>query len=104
MFLHSAALYIKDERSRTPCYSFKDYLKALTKEGAQNRIEQALLKRGQDPYQHTRKQAISMAAKQMVSNNPNLYKVSFIFMPLHLLILFVIYCLDLQGSQWNKKN
>ena len=75
---HSAAFYIKDERSRKPCYSFKDYLKALTEEGAQDRIEQALLKRGQDPYQHTRKQAISMAAKQMVSNNPNMYKVSFI--------------------------
>ena len=75
---YSAAFYIKDERSRKPYFSFKDYLKAFTKEGAQDRIEQTLLKRGQDPYQHTRKQAISMAAKQMVSNNPNMYKVSFI--------------------------
>ena len=72
------------ERSKKPFYSFKDHLKALTMEGAQDKSEEVLLKRGQDPYQHTRKQAISMAAKQMVSNNPNMYKVSFISLPLHL--------------------
>ena len=67
--------------------------------GAQDGTEQALLKGGKDPYQHTRKQAISMAAKQMVSNNSDMYKVSCSFIPLHLQALFVMYCLGLESVE-----
>ena len=73
---HSAGLYIKTERCRKSSYSFKDYLETVVQKGAQGRIEQDQLKKGQGPFQHTRKEAVSMAAKQMASNNPNLCKVS----------------------------
>ena len=51
----------------------------MVQKGAQDKIEQEQVKKGQGPFQHTRKEAVSMAAKQMASNNPNLYKVSLIF-------------------------
>ena len=50
----------------------------MVQEGAQNGIERDALRRGQGPYSHTRKDAVSMTAKQMVSNDPNLHKVSLI--------------------------
>ena len=56
-------------------------MEELTKEGAQDRIEQQVLKRQQRPFPHTRKMAIRMAAEQMVANNPKLHKVSFISRP-----------------------
>ena len=43
---------------------------------AQNRVVSKELRRGQGPYNHTREDAVSMTAKQMESNDPNLYKVS----------------------------
>ena len=73
---HSAGLYIKTERSRRSSYSFKDYLETVVQKGAQDKIEQEQLKKGQGPFRHTRKEAVSMAAKQMASNSTNLYKVS----------------------------
>ena len=78
-FCHSAGLYIKYKRSKKPSYSFKNYLETVVQEGAQNGVEQDQLKRGQGPYSHTRKEAVSMTAKQMVSNDPNLRKVRVIF-------------------------
>ena len=56
-------------------------MEELTKEGAQDRIEQQVLKRQQRPFLHTRKKAIKMAAEQMVSSNPMLQKVSLISKP-----------------------
>ena len=50
----------------------------MIQKGAQNTVEGGALRRGQGPYIHTRKEAVSMTAKQMVSNDPNLYKVSLI--------------------------
>ena len=73
---NSAGIYIRDERLRKATYSFSDYMETVVGHGAQDRSEKALLEKGQHPYQHTRKQAVSMAAKQMVSNNPTLRKVS----------------------------
>ena len=73
---HSAGLYIKTERSKRSSYSFKDYLETVVQKGAQDKIEQEQLKKGQGPFRHTRKEAVSMAAKQMASNSTNLYKVS----------------------------
>ena len=78
-FCHSAGLYIKYKRSKKPFYSFKNYLETVVQEGAQNGVEQDQLKRGQGPYSNTRKEAVSMTAKQMVSNDPNLHKVRVIF-------------------------
>ena len=75
---HSAGVYIRNERSRKPSYSFKNYLETVVQEGAQNKVERDALRRGQGPYTHTRKEAVSMTAKQMVSNDPNLHKVSLI--------------------------
>ena len=51
-------------------------METVVRHGAQDRSEKALLEKGQHSYQHTRKQAVSMAAEQMVSNNPTLHKVS----------------------------
>ena len=65
-------------------YSFKTYLETVVQEGAQNRVERDELKRGQGPYSHTRKEAVSMTAKLMVSNDPNLRKVRAIFF--HMLV------------------
>ena len=76
---YSAGLFIKTERSRKPSYSFKDYQEGIIQEGTQERSEQELLKGGQGPYKHTRKEAISMVAKQIVSNDPKLHKVSLIY-------------------------
>ena len=56
-------------------------MEELTKEGAQDQIEQQVLKRQQCPFPHTRKTAIRMAAEQLVSNNPKLHKVSLISRP-----------------------
>ena len=75
---HSAGVYIRNERSRKPSYSFRNYQEAVIQEGAQHRVERDALNSGQGPYIHTRKEAVSMTAKQMVSNDPNLYKVSLI--------------------------
>ena len=83
---HSAGVYISNARTRKPSYSFKTYLETVVQEGAQNRVERDELKRGQGPYSHTRKEAVSMTAKQMVSNNPNLRKVRVIY---HALVLSV---------------
>ena len=69
-------------------------METVVRHGAQDRSEKALLEKGQHPYQHTRKQAVSMAAEQMVSNNPTLRKVSlspapiYIQIRLHILLLF----------------
>ena len=62
-------------------YSFKTYLETVIQEGAQERVEEDELKRGQGPYSHTRKKAVSMTAKLMVSNDPNLRKVRAINFP-----------------------
>ena len=65
-------------------YSFKTYLETVIQEGAQDRVitaEEDELKRGQGPYSHTRKKAVSMTAKLMVSNDPNLRKVRAINFP-----------------------
>ena len=75
---HSAGVYIRNARSRKPSYSFRNYQEAVIQEGAQHRVERDALRRGQGPYIHTRKEAVSMTAKQMVSNDPNLHKVSLI--------------------------
>ena len=75
---HSAGVYIRTERSRKPSYSFKNYLETVVQKGDQNTVESKELKEGQGPYNHTRKDAVSMTAKQMVSNDPNLHKVSLI--------------------------
>ena len=75
---HSAGVYIRNARSRKPSYSFKNYQETVFQEGAQHRVERDALRRGQGPYIHTRKDAVSMTAKQMVSNDPNLRKVSLI--------------------------
>ena len=75
---HSAGVYIRNARSRKPSYSFKNYLETVFQKGDQNRVETYELKRGRGPYTHTRKEAVSMTAKQMVSNDPNLRKVSLI--------------------------
>ena len=83
---HSAGVYIRNARTRKTSYSFKNYLEAVVLEGAQNGVERDELKRGQGPYSHTRKEAVSMTAKQMVSNNPNLRKVRVIY---HALVLSV---------------
>ena len=80
-FCHSAGLYIKYERSKKTLYSFKTYLETVIQEGAQDRVEEDELKRGQGPYSHTRKKAVSMTAKLMVSNDPNLRKVRAINFP-----------------------
>ena len=61
---------------KKPTYGYKEYMETVVKHGAQDRSEKALLEKRQHPYQHTRKQAVSMAAEQMVSNNPTLHKVS----------------------------
>lgn len=73
---NSAGIYIRNERLKTPTYGFKDYMETVVRHGAQDISEKALLEKGQHPYQHTRKQAVSTAAEQMVSNNPTLRKVS----------------------------
>ena len=83
---HSAGVYIRNARIRKPSYSFKNYLETIVLQGAQNRVERDELKRGQGPYSHTRKEAVSMTARQMVSNNPNLRKVRVIY---HALVLSV---------------
>ena len=77
---HSDGVYIRTARSRKSSYSFKNYLETVIQEGAQNRVERDELRRGQGPYIHTRKDAepVSVTAKQMVSNDPNLRKVSLI--------------------------
>ena len=79
---HSAGLYIKNERLRKPSYSFRNYLKTVVWNGVQDSSEQELQKRGQGPYIHTRKEAVSMTAKQIVSNNPKFLKVSLISSPI----------------------
>ena len=78
---HSAGIYIKNERLRKPSYSFKNYLEMVVWKGVQDTSEQELLKRGQGPYQHTRKQAVSMAAIQIMSHNHKFLKVSVISRP-----------------------
>ena len=50
----------------------------MFQKGDQNTLEEDVLSRGQGLYNHTRKDAVSMIAKQMVSNDPNLRKVSLI--------------------------
>ena len=75
---HSAGVYIRNERFRKPSYSFKNYLETVVQKGDQNTVEREELRKGQSPYNHTRKEAVSMTAKQMVSNDPNLHKVSLI--------------------------
>ena len=80
-FCHSAGLYIKYKRSKKPLYSFKTYLETVIQEGAQDRVEEEELKRGQGPYSHSRKKAVSMTAKLMVSDDPNLRKVRAINFP-----------------------
>lgn len=54
---NSAGIYIKNERLEKQTYSFKDYV-------------------GQDHYHRTKKETHSLTAKQIVSNNPRLHKVS----------------------------
>ena len=83
-FVHSAGLYIRNERSRNPSYTFKDYLNEVVLKGTQNMSEGKLSKH---PYQHTRKEAVSMTANQIVSNDPNMRKVSLISRPSSLTIL-----------------
>ena len=56
-------------------------METVIQEGAQDRVEEEELKRGQSPYSHTRKKAVSMTAKLMVSNDPNLRKVRAINFP-----------------------
>ena len=84
---HSAGLYIKNERLRKPSYSFRNYLRTVVWKGVKDSSEQELQKRGQGPYIHTRKEAVSMTAKQIVSNNPKFLKVSLISSPIYFLSL-----------------
>ena len=87
---HSAGLYIKNERLRKPSYSFRNYLKTVVWNGVQDSSEQELQKRGQGPYIHTRKEAVSMTAKQIVSNNPKFLKVSLISSPIYFLYVLLV--------------